>query len=895
MLSKCLLYVFAIGLQAAAPPYGQLSVVGKNLVGANGQKVALHGMSLFWSQWTEGSTFYNNDTIQALKCSWNANVVRAAMGVEAKQGGYLNNPTTRKAELAKLYAVVDAAIDAGIYVIIDWHDHNAQNQASAAVSFFSAVSQKYASYPNVIYETFNEPLQDVDVAAGNPLSGSNLMYTLHYYAATHKQYLRDKAQTALNQGLPIFVTEHGTVEHTGDGQVDQQSSNDWYTFLEDNKISYVNWAISNKAEGSAALKPGTTTQQVGDDSRLTTSGRFVKNRMRDQENGIACSGVSNPRQTSPPQTNRPNTTPRRKNGSSGLLVSVVSVNSWGNGAQYKLVFQNTGSHAICGATFQLNLNGLNRDNHWNFDRNGSAWVLPPWACRRHVSHIGLELGNNTAMGQALNTCEDGEDNFRSQIAMKCFVINGIDPLMSKQNLAAVTQELKTLKMLIHKNIVEFKGDFEHQENHNHYRVIVLEYLPNGSLDEVIFNPNYSFTDHTVIEWSIDTFEGLTFMHSKNIRHGDVKPANLFLTIDFRIKLGDFDLTRIEEESGCTERQQGTERYRAPELWKKRFNSRRNDVWSTGVVMWEMFARKHCFKKESGQGRLEELSRKWELKPPKLETDHPFAGIVRKCLIQNVTRRPVASEIHEDLLSIQVAYVSDYSKREFKPFAKQEPTSMKHLDFDAMLEPEIPKGFEKSSVSEDLPTTSINSSLSSSHNHISLTPFVTLSTHSNSSSMMSTSENMTQKLSDVEQLLTRKGVASQIPDIVVSTSSSSNHSSISLPHSVTLSTSTASTDNDIIERLEDGELGVKVESQVLKQNNVLAADQLTQKLMDLSITISNVVDTIEQIQCPRTASASGKAQLSSLPAQSNPSSDFWETILQQLIQLIFMINKKASKS
>jgi hypothetical protein len=78
-------------------------------------------MSLFWSQWTEGSTFYNKDTVQALKCSWNANVVRAAMGVE--EGGYLTNAAL---EQGKAETIIQAAIDLGIYVIVDWHDHNAQ-------------------------------------------------------------------------------------------------------------------------------------------------------------------------------------------------------------------------------------------------------------------------------------------------------------------------------------------------------------------------------------------------------------------------------------------------------------------------------------------------------------------------------------------------------------------------------------------------------------------------------------------------------------------------------------------------------------------------------------------------------------------------------------------------
>lgn len=290
--------------------YGQLRVEGNRIKGNNGQNVQLRGMSLFWSQWM--GQYYNAQAVQWLKDDFHSTVVRAAMGVES--GGYLENPAQEK---AKVIAVADAAIAQGLYVIIDWHDHNAQNHTEQAKAFFGEMAQKYGNSPNVIYEIFNEPLdvswsgvikpyaeaviaeirkydsdniivcgtpfysQKVNEAADNPITTStNIAYTLHYYAATHKQYLRDVAAQALSKNIALMVTEMGTCEASGSGYLDEAESRAWWSFLDQNAITWCNWSVADKEETASALKPGSAGTGGWPESNLTGSGILVRNELR---------------------------------------------------------------------------------------------------------------------------------------------------------------------------------------------------------------------------------------------------------------------------------------------------------------------------------------------------------------------------------------------------------------------------------------------------------------------------------------------------------------------------------------------------------------------------------------------------------------------------------------
>jgi endoglucanase len=286
--------------------FGHLSVLGHYMVGQYKDTVQLRGMSLFWSQWMP--QYYNAETIAWLKNDWKCTVIRVAMGVD-EDGGYAHSPAT---EEEKVCTVVDAAIEQGIYVIIDYHSHQAHKNPDMANKFFTAMAKKYGKYPNVIYEIYNEPLQDVSwtnhikpyadelvatiraidpdniiivgtrqwsqmvtEAAANPIKSNNIMYTLHFYAVSHGQYLRDEAEKAMNMGIALFVTEFGDCDYSGDGELGYAQTEEWFAFMDKYKLSWCNWSVSDKKETASILKPRSGFGNL-EDFMITPSGKYIR-------------------------------------------------------------------------------------------------------------------------------------------------------------------------------------------------------------------------------------------------------------------------------------------------------------------------------------------------------------------------------------------------------------------------------------------------------------------------------------------------------------------------------------------------------------------------------------------------------------------------------------------
>jgi len=289
--------------------HGQLRVEGNRIVDKAGVPVQLRGMSLFWSQWVP--KYYTANTLKWLRDDWKITVVRAAMAV--KPDGYEKNP---EVERRKIITVVDAAIELGLYVIIDYHAHTAHENRAQAQAFFADMARRYGDKPNVLYEPYNEPLdvswdkvlkpyheavidsirehdpdnivivgtrnwsQKVAEAAANPIKRSNVAYTLHFYVNTHGEWLRDEARKALERGAALFVTEYGTTDATGDGPVNAAATREWWKFLDENSISHLNWSVSDIRESSSALLPGASPDGGWTTSQIKPSGLLVREELR---------------------------------------------------------------------------------------------------------------------------------------------------------------------------------------------------------------------------------------------------------------------------------------------------------------------------------------------------------------------------------------------------------------------------------------------------------------------------------------------------------------------------------------------------------------------------------------------------------------------------------------
>jgi aryl-phospho-beta-D-glucosidase BglC (GH1 family) len=298
--------------------HGDLQIIGTNLCDRNGTPIQLKGLNTHGLQWYP---IVENHTIPNLVESWGIDIIRIAMYVEDfKNGDFWNGYLAHKEAIKqKVIGYVDDAIAAGIYVIIDWHIHNnPENFTNDAKDFFAEMAQRYGSFPNVLFEICNEPeytdwpvvkryteavipvirandpdsheniiivgtpnwSQDVNTAADSPLTGfTNIMYALHFYAASHKQSYRDKAQYALDKNIPIIATEWSSCDYNV-SYSDFGEGDTWVNWLNTHNISWINWTFCDRDDKSAVLKPGVSMAGPWSSSDLTEAGTWIKQKIQ---------------------------------------------------------------------------------------------------------------------------------------------------------------------------------------------------------------------------------------------------------------------------------------------------------------------------------------------------------------------------------------------------------------------------------------------------------------------------------------------------------------------------------------------------------------------------------------------------------------------------------------
>lgn len=299
-------------------PFGQhgaLHVENGKLTDADGNIVQLYGMSTHGIAWFP--QYINYDSFRTLRDDWNTNCIRLAM-YTAEYGGYCAGGD--KEQLKQLVRDgVSYATELGMYVIVDWHilsDCDPNQNKDEAIAFFREMSEAFAGNDNVLYEICNEPnsgtswdsiksyaeevipvireqkpdavilvgtptwSQEIDKAAASPLTFDNVMYTLHFYAGTHKDDLRNRLETCAQNNLPVFVSEFGMCDASGNGANDFDSTTKWLDLLNKYQISFCCWNLANKDESSSVFKAASTALSDWTDEDFNESGRWIREYFR---------------------------------------------------------------------------------------------------------------------------------------------------------------------------------------------------------------------------------------------------------------------------------------------------------------------------------------------------------------------------------------------------------------------------------------------------------------------------------------------------------------------------------------------------------------------------------------------------------------------------------------
>ena len=168
--------------------------------------------------------------------------------------------------------------------------------------------------------------------------------------------------------------------------------------------------------------------------------------------------------------------------------------------------------------------------------------------------------------------------------------------------------------------------------------LVMEFVSGNSLEQVVAQSPVPFAKAAI--WTADLASALSFAHRAGIIHGDVKPSNIRITEDDKVKLVDFGVARFASQSSGSDRVLGTPAYLSPEQIEGRKQDGRSDLFSLGVVLYEMLTGVRPFTGDSLGDVCAQILTAEPVAPSKRNTRVPaaFDRILARCLAKDPDKR-----------------------------------------------------------------------------------------------------------------------------------------------------------------------------------------------------------------------------------------------------------------